>query len=247
MLKTIHVPGFGPYVCGRLKSQWSADVPRFSVSARTQTFQDVNAIRAAAKSLLPIYGAVENILANDTIGDCADAGALKMQAIFDCASGKAQWREPSLADAKWLYSQTTTPPYDPITNANDNGSQLETVLSFWASHGLYSDGHGKIKAAFSVDATNKGEVIAALETNGLLYAGVDLAKGWDQISGSGFVWGMNGPPDPNAGHCVFIYGFNSVGVFVSTWGFEGTIPWSVFAYYFGAKNGGEVYTVVSAT
>jgi hypothetical protein len=245
MLTTIEIPGFGPYVCGRKRSLFSDDVPRFSAPASsTQTFNDVNSIRAAAKTLNPIYRALGNILGNDKYGNCTACAALKIQAIFDCASGRT-WREPTLADSLWLYSQTTSPAFNPATGANDNGADLETVLAFWKAHGLYKDGHGKIKDYLAVDGTNKAEVQAALNANGVLYAGCDLASSWDQIQGSGFTWGMAGPPDPKLGHCTFMYGDNDPGVFDGTWGMEGSVPWDALAYYFGGKTG-ELYTVVAA-
>ena len=156
MLKTIHVNGV-PYVCGRTKLEPN----RFGSEFRfpwffppTQAFNDVDAIRAATKTLHPIYAAVENILGNDKYGDCTAAAAMKIQSIFDCAASGNDYRSPTLSDATWLYSQTTSPPFDPATGANDNGTSLQAVLSFWQMHGLYDDGHGKIKAAYAVDATS---------------------------------------------------------------------------------------------
>jgi hypothetical protein len=244
MLKTIHVPGFGPYVCGRKRSEMST-FPRFDAYAASLKFNDVNSIRAAAKSLHPIYASIGNMLGNDKYGDCTCAAALKIQAIFDCASGRT-WREPTIEDALWLYSQVTSPPFNPITGANDNGADLQTVLSLWHARGVYKDGHGKIKTAYSVDATNKAEVQAALNACGVLYAGCCLPKAWEDITGTGFTWGMAGPPDPNAGHCTLMYGDNEPGSFDSSWGMEGEVPWDALAYYFGAKNGGELYAVVAA-
>ena len=87
--------------------------------------------------------------------------------------------------------------------------------------------------------------MAALDANGVIYAGCDLPDAWEKITGTGFVWPMDGPPDPNAGHCTFFYGYNETGAFDGTWGMEGTIPWDAVAYYFGS-NGGELYTVVAA-
>jgi hypothetical protein len=242
-LKTIMIQGFGHYVCGRKKSEGNA-FPRFDASA-PQLFNDADAIRAAAKSLNPIYAAAENIDFNQTYGDCTAAAAIKMQAIFDCAAPRT-WRMPTPEDALWIYSQTTNPPFNPATGANDNGADLQTVLAFWQKNGLYKDGHGKIKTAYAVDATNKSEVIAALDKCGILYAGCDLADLWEKITGTGFVWPMAGPPDPQAGHCTYIYGHNDTGVFVGSWGMEGTIPWDALAYYFGAQAGGELYAVVAA-
>lgn len=246
MLKTIHVNG-RPYVCGRKKSSFPAYDPisPFShFSSARETFNDTDAIRAAAKSE-PIYAAVEDILGNDKYGDCTCAAALKMQAIFDCAAGR-EYRKPALDDALWLYSQITNPPFDLSTGANDNGANLQTVLSFWHSNGVYKDGHGKIKAAYAVDATNRAEVKAALAQYGLLYAGCDLPRAWEEITGTGFTWSMAGAPDPNAGHCTFMYGHNETGVFDGSWGMEGTIPWDALAYYFGAAQGGELFAVEAA-
>ena len=246
MLKTIQVNG-RPYVCGRKKAKKQAFLPFGPFGAYPTSFNDVDAIRAAAKSMKPIYAAVENILGNDKYGDCTCAAALKMQAIFDCATGR-EWRMPTLDDALWLYSQVTNPPFDPTTGANDNGTDLQTVLTFWQSHGLYRDGHGKIKAAYAVDATNKAEVIAALNQYGILYAGGDLASGgsWEKITATGFTWSMDGPPDRNAGHCTWFSGHNEPSAFISTWGMEGSVPWDVLAYYWGAQNGGELFAVAAA-
>ena len=112
-------------------------------------------------------------------------------------------------------------------------------------HGLFKDGYGKIKAAYAVDAKNKAEIKAALDKNGVLYAGCQLPAAINNIRGSGFLWPMLGPPNPKLGHCVLIYGFNDVGVFVSTWGLQGVITWEALAYYFGAETG-ELYTAVAA-
>ena len=149
-----------------------------------------------------------------------------------------------LDDALWLYSQVSD--FNPTTGANDSGAPLQTVLTFWQNHGLYKDGHGKIKTAYEVDGSKKTDIIAALEANGVIYAGCDLPKAWENISGTGFIWGMDGPPDPDAGHCtVLLYGYNEMGVFDGTWGMEGTIPWDAVHYYFGGQTG-ELYSVVAA-
>lgn len=243
MLATINVAGFGPYVCGYKRAELST-LPKFSSVSHTTAFHDVNAIREAAKSMHPIYAAIEAMDGNDRFGCCTSVAAHKIQVIFDCAAGRT-YRAPSLANILWTYSQTTKPPFNQSTGANDNGAELEDVLNFWHSHGLFLDGYGKIKSAYAVDATNKGEVQAALEAHGLLYAGCLLPDAIENIRGTGFIWDMMGKPNPHLGHCTLIYGFNSVGVFVSTWGMEGTITWDALAYYFGGKTG-ELYSVVAA-
>ena len=245
-LKRIYVAGFGPYICGRKKSEAPNSFPWFNpLSAAPKAFNDIDTVRKAAETARPIYAAIENIDYNDQFGDCTSCAALKMQAILDCLSGRTA-RRPHPQDALWLYSQTTNPPFDPKTGDNDNGTDLQTVLKFWQTNGLYSDGTGTIKGAYAVDATKPDEVRAALDQYGLLYAGCDLPKAWEDIKGTSFTWGMAGPPDPNAGHCTFTYGYNDVGVFEGTWGMEGTIPWDALAYYFGAAQGGELFAVAAA-
>ena len=241
MLKTLNIPGHGPYVCGRVKSEGQA-FPQFTTSTPQQVFHDIDSIRTAAKSMKPIYAAVENMLANDKYGDCTCAAALKIQAILDCAAGH-EWRMPTEADALWLYGQVSG--FNPATGKPDNGADLQTVLTHWQKYGLYEDGHGKIKTAYAVDGSKKADVIAALEANGVIYAGCDLPKAWENTTGTGFTWPMDGAPDPEAGHCTFFYGYNETGVFDGTWGMEGTIPWDAVAYYFGGQTG-ELYTVVAA-
>ena len=72
MLKILNVPGAGPYVCGRIKSEGHA-FPPFTPSTPQQAFHDVDSIRKAAESIKPIYAAVENILGNDKYGNCTFA------------------------------------------------------------------------------------------------------------------------------------------------------------------------------
>jgi hypothetical protein len=247
MLSKIEVPGKGPLVCGYRRSRFADDVPRFSATAAASpaVFKDINSIRAAAQTGQPIYAAIENPLLNDQIGDCAIAAALKIQAILDCLAGRPM-RMPTNEDALWLYSQCSgTPPFNTVTRANDNGCELETVLAHWQAKGLYQDGYGKIKTAYAVDATKPDEVRAALMANHVLYAGCLLPKAWTQIKGTGFTWGMAGPPSQDEGHCTFMYGLNNPSVFDGTWGDEGSIPWDALAYYFGGQTG-ELYTVVAA-
>lgn len=250
MLKTINVDGYGPYVCGRKPSQYADSVQRFSATpaalAAATKFSGIDSIRAAATKGPHLFVALENILANDSVGDCAIAAAMKIQAINDCLAGR-EMRMPTVDDALWLYSQCSGPPaFNPETRANDNGCELLTVLQHWQANGLYKDGYGKIKEFFAVDATKPDDVRSALTTHHALLGGCLLPKQWEQIRATGFTWPMDGEPDPDAGHATYQYGFNDPCVFDGTWGMEGSIPWDAVAYYFGAQNGGELYTVVAA-
>ena len=83
MLKTLEIPGYGPYVCGRKQSKLFT-VPSFvpphakATRGANPYASDVNSIRAAAKSMHPIYAAVENMLGNDRYGNCTACAAIKI-------------------------------------------------------------------------------------------------------------------------------------------------------------------------
>lgn len=197
----------------------------------------------------PVYAASENILGNDQYGDCTCAGMMHILNILRANNQAAgAWKEAAREDALALYSRVTTPPFIqlPIGSLNDNGADLQTVLSVVQKNGAYSDGTGKITAYASVDATNKEEVKQALYLFGNLYMGVGLPDAWvnPMPQKSGFTWGVNGSADPNNGHCVIAYGYNDEGVFIDTWGEFGTVTWEALAAYFSAAAGGELYTIL---
>ena len=244
MLKRIEIPGYGPYVFGRKKLPDGAT--RFTSATTVGSSPaplSIDSIREAAKSLHPIYRAEANMLGNDRHGCCTCAAVLHLQVIFDCAAGRT-WREPSVADCLWLYSQTTNPPFDPSTGANDDGAEMQTVLEFWRTNGAYSDGTGKIRSWSAVDPADTHAVNDALETNGNLYAGADLPDEWLKVANGG-TWGLAGEPNPDYGHCTAMYGKNLNGLFDNSWGFALTVTWPALAKYFGGESG-ELFTVVPA-
>src|SRR5579871_668346 len=121
MLKRIEAPGKSPIVCGYKRSKPTEPMPHFHIpTTRLPLASNRNSIRTAALTDQPIYAAVENILLNNSLVDCAIAAALKNQAILDCLAGRPM-RMPTDQDALWLYSQCSAPPpFNPITRANDN-------------------------------------------------------------------------------------------------------------------------------
>lgn len=245
MLKRVEIPNYGPFVFGRKRSVVPPETPVFKTpSVRiVRAALDINAIRAAAKSLKPIYRAEEDILANGNFGDCTCAGAHHIQAILTAISHPNDWRLPTAMDALWTYSRVTQPPFNIATGANDGGADLITVLDFWKANGVFSDGTGKIKSYAAVDPTNQDAIRAAIATNRNLYMGAELPSAWLKAPP---VWDVAGPSVPEDGHCVITYDANDQGVQIDSWGQFFTITWAALAKYFSASAGGEVYTVTAA-
>ena len=64
-------------------------------------------------------------------------------------------------------------------------------------------------------------------------------------SGSGFTWDAAGAPDPENGHSVMGFGYDTAGVLLDSWGLKGTLTYKAIAEYAIAKNGGELYVLIT--
>jgi hypothetical protein len=243
-LKKIWIPDYGHFVFGR-KETLIKTAPLFVPPAKALSRAislSHDAIKDAAQTLHPIYRAEEDILANDIVGDCADAAMLHIAAIKQALNKGKLWRLPTASDSLLLYSKTTTPPFNVSTRANDNGSDLGQVMAYVAKFGAYPDGSFKITSPVEVDATNEFQVKAALDKYRILYMGAALADAWIPKGPSvAKVWDVAGDPDQDDGHCTAAYDYNDQGVQINTWGQFVTITWAALAKYWGASAGGELY------
>jgi hypothetical protein len=242
MLKKVMIEGYGPFVFGRkptLLRTVPSFVPPAKPSPRAVSFAH-DAIADAAQTLHPIYRAEEDIDGNNAVGDCTSAAFMHIGAILQALKGTKVWRLPTASDALQLYSKTTTPPYNLVTRANDNGADLGTVMAYVEKFGAYPDGTFKITAPVAVDATNPAQVKAALDKHRILYMGAALANAWVQ-GPVAKVWDIAGPPDDDDGHCTMAYDYNDQGVQINSWGFFITVTWAALAKYWGAQAGGELY------
>lgn len=242
MLKQVIIPDFGPYKFGRLAPKSFSHVHTYSVRKPQMLSGDYklssDLIKLAAEKLVPIYSAEEDVLDNDAIGDCTCAGALHGEAITGALSGT--YRQPAKADAVWLYTQVTKPPYDPVTGANDQGADCSVVLDYCIAKGSYKDGYGRFKSYSAVNGANKEEVRAALRENFWLYCGACLPNEWiNDVSN----WGVAGPPVNENGHCFIVYGDNSNGLFVNSWGKFIVMTWDAVAKYLVDSAGGQIFAV----
>lgn len=244
MLKRVVIPEYGPFVFGRINSGVQPlSVPKLDALPikRAGAPLDHNAIRLAAKSLFPVYGAEEDDLGNSRYGDCTAAGMLHAAAILQAIKG-GPWRRPNRADALLLYAQVTNPHFVLATGANDNGADLVTVINHVGNQGAYLDGSFKIRGARAVDATNADAVKAALDQFHILYMGAGLPQAWIPRGAVSKVWDVAGPMVPTNGHCTIAYDYNDQGVQIDTWGHFVTVTWAALAAYWGDEAGGELYT-----
>ena len=187
--------------------------------------------------------ALSDILANDTLGDCTSAGAGH---IIDSATADAG--APAVitaAQAIAFYSQSTG--YVPGDSSTDQGGDEITVCQSWQTKGYDGKGAHAISgwASFTDAQLADPAFIKSVAYLFPLYFGIELADSWTQIPGSGFVWDVGNPPDPNDGHCVVGLGGNSQGIIIDTWGFTGVMTYAAIAQFCASAAGGNLFAILT--
>ena len=184
------------------------------------------------------------ILGNDQLGDCTAAGAFHVAGtLLANADQPVPFTD---ADVIKFYSATTG--YVPGDEATDQGGDEQTVLNYWQSKGLLSDGSHRISGRIAVNAGDAEEVRAALWLFENLYFGVALPDAWvnPMPDAAGFTWDVAGAADPNNGHCFAGVAYDADGVTIDTWGMLGCLTWPALAEYASAKSHGELYAVLGS-
>jgi len=189
-------------------------------------------------------GGLADIDGNDLLGDCTAAGFAHFLNVVTGNAGSVFL--PALQQVIDFYALCSGYNGTPQT---DRGADELTVIDFARTTGL--GGH-KITGAVSVDASNVAMVAAAIWLFGGLQLCIELPDAWPPLAtGPGFVWDVAGAPNPNSGHCVYLYGYDRTGVFVDTWGLVSpTVPtritWPALAKYGVAAAGGSLYAFLSS-
>ncbi len=202
---------------------------------------------------------ITNILGNADYGDCVEAEEGHFIGLVT-ANGKGLFSyTPTLVLA--MYSALTSPPFNPTTGANDNGTDPVTCLNYFLTN-PYADGT-KNSAYLIVDATNQPEIQYALATFGNLKLWLALPDGYVNPipSANGFVWDV-ASPNPDQGHCiggcgyltagapvpqsVQVLGVTALGIVIMTWGLIGTLTWAAAAQLCIPANGGGMAVRVTA-
>lgn len=151
---------------------------------------------------------------NDTIGDCTCAAMGHAIAQWTAYSGNtpggALFTNTAIVG---LYSEVTSPPYNPATGANDNGASLFTVCECMMSIGI-TDTNGVLHKIINyADVSN--QVLArfkdCLYVFGSVYLGVAIVAADQANSANGQAWTL-----PEAGQNVGPFGINHCVVLVDS-------------------------------
>lgn len=183
---------------------------------------------------------LRRVFMNDQLGDCVIAGGYHIVGVETGNAGRGF----VATDSQVVADYSAIGGYVPGNPNTDNGCDLQTAMNYWVQHG-FADGT-KLIGYLAVDATNKLEVMQALYLFENLYLGVEVPDAWINPfpSHDGFVWDA-ATPDPNNGHCVMAVGYTAQGITIDTWGLLGTITWAALAELCTAKNGGELYVMLT--
>jgi hypothetical protein len=187
---------------------------------------------------------LENIKGNDQLGDCVEVAVGNLTDIWhgDAGTGISVSADQTIA----FYSASSD--YVVGQPSTDQGSDPVTVANYWKANG-FAPGLQPIAGFVTIDPTN----VVALKTAVALFGGImiggALLTSWVngmQTMQSGFTWTADSPSDPQAGHEVLGFGFNTNGIFIATWGLFGTLTWTGIAQFAAAAGGGSVIVPLSA-
>jgi len=131
------------------------------------------------------------------------------------------------------YAQVTTPAFDPVTGANDNGAVETDVLSWFASKGVaLRDQSLEIGTWGKLDDSPEA-IRSAVHLFGSSYIGLALPLS----AQSQATWDVTGDlagdaaPGSWGGHAVLIVGYDAAGVTLATWGATQKATWAFLAAY----------------
>src|SRR6202041_1484321 len=163
--------------------------------------------------------AMARMYLNDQLGDCVIASKYHALGIY---AGNESGADLEATDTEVDNSYVT------ICGPGDQGCDIPTVLDYWKSNGLIATGKNyKLDNYVAIDWTNQNEVMVAIDIFGAGSIGINLPNDWTN-AGPGVVWTTTNSQIVG-GHDVVIYGYNSQGVLIGTWGKVGTlITWSAF-------------------
>jgi hypothetical protein len=129
---------------------------------------------------------------NDKYGDCGPTSVANQRKLVSRYLGTAE-HSPSQDDVFDLYRRSGNPGFNPTTDADDNGVDMQTMLEAVQSGGI---GGTKCVAFAKVDHTSLDEIRAAIAVFGSVLLGVTLDTAqqtqtdrglWDYAPSS--VWG----------------------------------------------------------
>jgi hypothetical protein len=188
----------------------------------------------------PAVSILSDIMGNDQLGDCVIAWGYHFVGTETANAG-----DPFHATmAQVIADYGSIGGYVPGQPQTDQGCDEITALNFWQQTG-FANGT-KLSGWLTVDATNKSEVMSAIQLFGAVFLTLELPDTYTNPfpSSSGFVWDV-GTPDPNQGHAIGAVGYDGVGVKIATWGMLGTMTWAALAALCTAQAGGGCYVALT--
>lgn len=237
-VKSFHAPHLGRSVkLGRKRP--AAKGPRLSLKNYLRA--ELPAPPASCDYSAKAASVLSNVYLNDQLGDCVIAGGYHIVAV---ETGNATGTPFAATNEQLIADYSAIGGYVPGDPNTDQGCDEQTALNYWTQKG-FANGT-KLVGWVAVDATNKTEVMQAMNLFENLYLGIELPDAWVNPfpSSSGFTWDV-GTPDPSNGHCVMAVGYTDKGVLIDTWGLIGVITWEALAHLCSSSGGGELYVLLS--
>jgi hypothetical protein len=187
----------------------------------------------------PAFRGLSQVLGNDQVGNCVEAGILHLVSVFTANAGQ----QTVFTEQQGIQLYSAMTGYVPGQASTDQGTDEVSAFNYWASTGVY--GH-KISASLALDPSNPEEYRTAL----YLFENVCFAGGLPDAwitpfpSATGFTW-KSATPDPNNGHFFVGPGYAPRGIVCATWGMQGVITDPAIEMFCATENGGSLYTVLS--
>lgn len=144
------------------------------------------------------------MLGNDRYGDCVFAGAAHETMLWNAAAGKAV-----LFDASSVLSDyAAVTGFDPITGANDNGTDMHNAMTYRRKTGVI-DATGKrhkIGAFLALEAGNWDEMLQALYMFEAIGIGVEFPNSAMDQFNAGKPWAVVRGATIEGGHYIPVVG-----------------------------------------
>lgn len=157
------------------------------------------------------------MLGNDDYGDCGVAGYGHLLMAGAAATGTVQ---------EFPTDQQTVDYYLRYTGGQDDGVVLSDFLAYVRKNRYY--GH-TIAATAPIDVHDVPTLQFAVWAYDAAYAGITVTKRMEADFQAGRPWTMESLESPDAGaHCVPVVGYDSLYVYVVTWGRVQKVTWSAW-------------------
>lgn len=168
------------------------------------------------------------MMLNDRLGNCTCAGGGHAIQVW---TSQTRPEEVTVADADVLAMYEGACGYKPDNPETDQGGIETEVLRYWQKNPLA--GH-KLDAVGGVAPGSRTDVKAAVWLFGGCYIGVQLPTS----AQSQAVWDVpaqgprgSGAPGSWGGHCVFVVGYNDIGLSFVSWGKVMKMTWAFWDTY----------------